>query len=221
MKKKILLILGSLFVVIAGVIVISAGEAHIVNVTAHIENALKVSPLTGELEFGTVFPEQYKEKRIFITTSDSFCQPSQRDFLSIDYQIVQKAKCIGPTGDYKPVDWATHQCPVGYKEMPLLCPYLSKTPVYIDPLPYTDHGVLAFHNLAEIAIGTINKDHDLLDEWKIDLPVPCFNGYCSQDYDAFVKSYNPDADSRDFEAPGDPEGTNFGCDLWIETTKIY
>lgn len=219
MKKKILIILGSVFVVIAGVVVVSAGEAHIVNVTAHVENALKVLP--SSQNFGAVFPQQYKEKRLFVTTSESFCQPTQREFLNINYQIVQKAKCINAAGKYAPVDWATHECPAGYTEMPLLCPYLSKTPVYTDPAPYTDYGVLAFHDLGTIATGTINKDHDLLDEWKIDLPVPCFEGYCSQDYDEFVKSYNPNADSRDFEAPGNPEGTDFGCDLWIETTRIY
>jgi len=206
--------------VLGGIAAFSAFEAHVINVTAHIENALKVIP-DAPIAFGTVFPQEHLERRIFITTSESFCQSTQRRVLNIDYKIVQKPKCINEAGQYAPVDWATHECPVGYNSMPLLCPFLSKTPVYEDPVPYTDYGVPAFHDLSAIATGTINKDHDLLDEWIIDLAVPCYEGYCSQDYDEFVHSYNPLANPHDFEAIGNPAGTTFGCDLWFEVTKIY
>ena len=206
----------------------SAYEAHVINVTAHIENALEAFP--SERDFGTVFPQEYHEKKIWITTSESFCATDQRRVLAIDYKIVQKPKCICvddaycTIDEYAPVDYATHKCPDGFKEMPLLCPFLSKTPAYEDPSPYTDYGVPAFHNPEDpssIAIGTIHKDNDLMDEWIIDLAVPCFEGYCSQDYDEFVRSYNPDADPHDYEAIGDPDGTDFGCDLWVEVTDIY
>ncbi len=237
MKKKILLTIGGMVIVVAGIIGMAAYEAHVINVTAHIENALKVTP-NAPIAFGTVFPQENFERRLFVTTSESFCQPTQRRVLNIDYKIVQKPKCICnnqpigdgfaaaavdpcPQGQYAPVDYATHLCPAGYHEMPLLCPYLSKMPVYQDPAPYTDSGVPAFHDLNAVATGTINKDHDLLDEWKIDLAVPCFDGYCAQDYDEFVHSYNPQADPHDFEAPGNPEGTDFGCDFWFEVTNIY
>jgi len=220
MKKKIALSLVAVVAVVGGVVAMSAYEAHVINVTAHIENALRVTP-NAPIAFGTVFPQEYFERNLFVTTSESFCAGDQRRVLNIDYKIVQKAKCINEAGEYAPVDYATHLCPDGYKEMPLLCPFLSKTPVYEDPAPYTDYGVPAFHDPSVVAIGTINKDHDLLDEWIIDLAVPCFEGYCSQDYDEFVHSHNPDADPHDFEALGDPNGTDFGCDLWIEVTNIY
>ena len=108
--------------------------------------------------------------------------------------------------------------------MPSLCPYLSKTPKYIDKDPYTDYGVLAFHDPEDptsVAVGTIHKDFDLMDEWTIDLVVPCFEGTCGQDWPAFVASYNLDADPRDYEAPAELEEEDFGCDLWIEVTDIY
>lgn len=220
MTKKILITLGSLVAVVAGVAAMSAYESHVINVTAHIENALKVTP-NAPIAFGTVFPQEYFERRLFITTSESFCQSDQRRVLNIDYKIAQKPKCINPAGGYTPVDYATHECPEGYDEMPLLCPFLSKTPVYQDKPPYTDYGVPAFHDPSVVATGTINKDNDLLDEWIIDLAVPCYEGYCSQDYDEFVKLHNPQADPHNFEAQGDPDGTDFGCDLWVEVTKIY
>lgn len=222
MKKKIILGLIAVIAVVAGVVAFSAYEAHVINVTAHIENALKVLPHSGELVFGTVFPQEYLEKRIWITTSESFCKGEQRRVLNIDYKIVQKPKCINQAGEYAPVDYDTHECPDGYEEMPLLCPYLSKTPVQEDNPPYTDYGVPAFHDPAtSIAVGTIHKDNDLSDEWIVDLAVPCFEGYCSQDWPAFVVSHNPEANPKDYEAVGDPEGTTFGCDLWVEVTDIY
>lgn len=220
MKKKILLGLVAVAVVAGGVAALSAYEAHVINVTAHIENALKVSPASGELVFGTVFPQEYLEKHIWITTSESFCEADQRRVLMIDYKIVQKPKCINETGEYAPVDYATHLCPEGYKQMPVLCPYLSKTPIDDDDVPYDDYGVPAFHDVSAIATGTIHKDYDLEDEWIIDLAVPCFEGYCSQDFDEFVRGINPAANPNDFILPYSLESSDFGCDLWIEVTGI-
>ena len=223
--KKILLVVGGLAIAIATVPLFAAFEAHVINVTAHIENALKVSPLSGEISFGTVFPQEYFiNKTISITTSSSFCQSTQRRVLNIDYRIVQKPKCINEVGEYAPVNYWNDQCPDGYVEMPSLCPYLSKTPKHPDEPPYEDSGVLAFHNPEDpssIATGTINKDHDLLDEWTIDLAVPCFEGYCSQDWDEFVRGINPDADPNAYILPYELESHTFGCDLWVEVTGIY
>ena len=222
-NKKILLTLLAGFVLVVSLPLMAAYEAHVINVTAHIENALRVIP-PGEMTFGTVFPQEYHEKNIVVTTSESFCAGDQRRVLNIDYKIVQKPKCVNEAGEYAPVDHATHECPVGYEEMPLLCPYLSKTPAHEDPPPYDDYGVPAFHDPsdpASIATGTINKDHDLADEWIIDLAVPCFDGMCAQDYVEFVHSYNPDADPDDYTPLAELESSDFGCDLWIEVTDIY
>ena len=221
-NKKFLLTLLAGFVFVVSLPLMAAYEAHVINVTAHIENALKVTP--DDLVFGTVFPQEYHEKRIWITTSSSFCAIDQRRVLNIDYNIVQKPKCVNSAGEYAPVDYATHECPVGYEEMSLLCPYLSKTPAYVDSEPYRDYGVPAFHDPsdpASIATGTISKAGDLLDEWIIDLAVPCFDGMCAQDYDEFVHSHNPDVDPDDYTPLAELESSDFGCDLWIEVTDIY
>ena len=224
MNKKILLSLGAVLAVVAGVVGMAAYEAHIINVTAHIENALKVIPDTGGLNFGTVFPQEYLAKNITITTSQSFCESDQTRVLNIDYKIVQKPKCINAAGEYAPVDYSTHACPAGYTEMPSLCPYLSKTPMDGDLDPYDDSGVSAFHNpldASSVAFGTINKKFDLQDDWMIDLAVPCFRGMCAQDWPAFVDSHNPDAIPSDYELPASLESSLFGCDLWVEVTDIY
>jgi len=219
MKKK------KLALIIVGItVVLSVFQASVINVSAQIDNALKIIPVTKKLSYEVVFPQEYFEKRIWITTSETFCDPDQTTYLNIDYQIIQRPK---PKRD--PID---PQCILGtnvtlddhrlychenpedlYCCYPTLCPYLSKIPVYTDPAPYTDHGIPAFHDPNDpgsIAIGTINKYHDLADEWKIDLHVPCFEGMCAQDWQ-----------HPGYEAPKELEGSDFGCDLWIEVTKIY
>ena len=133
MKKKIILGLGAVAIVIAGVASFSAWEAHIINVTAHIENALAVSP--DALDFGTVFPQEYLLSNPFtVGLSQSFLD--QEDAYRVDYVIKQKTKCvcneygiietICNEGDHAPIGWDTHQCPDGFEAMLSLCPYLSK-----------------------------------------------------------------------------------------------
>lgn len=88
--KKILLGLATCAVVVSGVAVMSAFEAHIINVTAHIENALAVSP--HGIDFGTVFPQEYREKDFTIRLSDSFMNKDQTEVRDVMYKIVQKPK---------------------------------------------------------------------------------------------------------------------------------
>jgi len=225
MSKKILFGLSTILVVIGGIAAMSAYEAHVINVTAHIENALKVLPLSGELVFGTVFPQEYLEKRIWITTSQSFCEGDQRRVLAIDYKIVQKPKPIWPIPEVcefyglpeVTIEDMRAYCHDYSEDLdccyPSLCPYLSKDPIDDDPEPYDDHGVAAFHDPndpSSISTGTIHKDNDLSDEWIIDLDVPCFEGYCAQDWTYYG-----------WELPYELESETFGCDLWVEVTDIY
>lgn len=221
MRKKVLLLLfSSVVLVTAGVVALSAYEAHVVNVTAHIENALKILPLTKKIDFGTVFPQEHRERSMTITTSESFCESTQTRVTNIDYKIVQKPKPIWPEpgecGQYfNSIEDARAYChdsePLDLNCCyPSLCPYLSKIPVYTEP---GDIGVPSFHDPEDpssIAVGTINKDTDLSDEWTIDLDVPCFEGMCAQDWT-----------HQGWELDPALEESTFGCDLWIEATDIY
>ena len=105
---------------------------------------------------------------------------------------------------------------------PLLCPYLSKTPANLDG---NDVGIPAFHDPfdpANIATGSIDKNGAVVgDNWVIDLAVPCFEDQCAQDWPDFVLSHNPDANPDEFMAPKGMSGEVFGCDLWVEVTRIY
>ena len=226
MTKKILLILGSLVLVIGGVAAVSAFEAHIINVTAHIENALRVHPV-GPFEYGTVFPQEHFNGAAFtIGTSDSFSAPTQRRVQNIEYVIKQKPK---PKPDYvenvgfdEASRWCRENTPVNANDSyyancyPSLCPYISKNPQIQEP---GDVGVPSFHNpLSQWAIGKLYKQlvptdpkpMDIDDQWVLDLSVPCFEGQCAQDWT-----------HPGFELPAGLESQVFGCDLWVEVTNIY
>lgn len=102
MIKKILLGLVAAVVVVGGVASMSAYEAHIINVTAKIENALSVTP--EEIMFGTVFPQEsfIYDQDLVIGLSDSFLAESRVD--DVNYVIKQKPKPrdVEPDGLLKP-----------------------------------------------------------------------------------------------------------------------
>lgn len=77
MKKKIVLGLGALATAVAMLPLFAAFEAHVINVTATIENALEV-PLK-EIEFGTVFPQEKLDKTFTVSLSDAFINAIDAD----------------------------------------------------------------------------------------------------------------------------------------------
>jgi len=230
MKKKILLSLIAIVAVVGGVAAMSAYEAHVINVTAHIENALSVSP--KEIAFGTVFPQEYVENDFTISLSQSFQAADRVD--DVKYIIKQKPKCecdlwdeenspeenarVCPEGRYLPVGYDTHACQIGYTAMPDLCRFLSKMPqdpneTEIGEPSYYDPGADACLPSIRPAIqasGKLAKSlEDFSDTWTVDLKVPPVAGYIGQDW--------PES-CADYTVPTD--GVNYGCDLWVEVTEI-
>jgi len=225
--------LAAVAVVVAGVAAMSAYEAHVVNVTARIENALKVKP--DHIKFGTVFPQEKLEESLLIKLSKSFKNEDRVD--DVEYVIKQKPK-VRPSGQNPEGDPYATINPGGQGEVvaheyclntipndpgdpadpyyehcyPNLCGQLSKHP---DGTPANDTGVDAPHawdKAGPHALGRLAKsEQDLEDNWLIDLVVPGFRGMVDQDYTEDV--YGPLLDPRF-------EHEKFGCDLWIEVTEI-
>ncbi len=227
--KRIGLGFGTVALVIAGAASFAAFEAHVVNVTAKIENALYVHPESRN--FGTVFPQEYLKKGIFITFSESFSEADQNRVTKVDYVIKQKPKPRTDTPEertwchdsWPPVDPGDPNDPYYVRCYPFLGPYLSKTPANLDG---NDVGVPAFHDpfdLTMVAKGTIDKEGVFVgDNWVIDLAVPCFTGFCSQDWADFVRQHNPSVtDPSIYTLDPRLEHQIFGADLWVEVTKIY
>lgn len=67
--KKVILIVTALVMVVSGVAAVSAYEAHIINVTAHVENALDVD--TTAADFGVMFPQEWNKikREVGLSTS--------------------------------------------------------------------------------------------------------------------------------------------------------
>lgn len=247
--KKILLGFGTLAIAIAVVPMFAAFEAHVVNVTATIENALSV-PL-DPIVFGTVFPQEHLNKSLLVSLSNSFLNEDRVD--DVEYIIRQKPKCgitsqNGEVLDYSstatghvslgPVDEIIIDCGPAPRDLaqgetwgvlPSLCEYISKEPDE-NPEPGNDGSLASFHEpftfVGHQLVWNDVKGHlaksanDLSDNWTIDLAVPCFGGYCAQDWTDFVHRINPDADPSEYTQPIANEHKVFGCDLWIEVGGI-
>ena len=247
MKKKLILGLAAIAAILVTLPMFAAFEAHVINVTAQIENALFVHP--EGLEYGTVFPQEHLLTSFFMTFSQSFSATDQRRVGTVEYVIKQKPKPLPAFVVAEGVDVARAWCHDNYPATPYstadplwttylgncypsLCPYLSKHPE-VDENPLlpgnqTNDGpaIPAFHNPfdpSSVATGMINKfGIDVGDVWVIDLAVPCFEDQCAQDWASFVHGLNPNAgDAEQYKLPQDLEHGVFGCDLWFEVTDIY
>jgi hypothetical protein len=222
MAKKLLMGLLAVLVVAGGVAALSAYEAHVINVTAHIENALTVHP--EDIEFGTVFPQEYVEDTFWVALSQSFLD--EKTVNDVEYKITQKPKCVDRAGNYYPVDYATHKCPVletgeQTQELPLLCPFLSKLNIEHDvdegaaendkdlPSYYVEYApdYCVWPNTGEASGMLVKTIGDYVDSWTVDLKVPPVDGYVGQDWPAGC----PTVPTNDI---------TYGCDLWIEITNI-
>src|SRR3989338_7064093 len=240
MKKKLLLSLAALAAISLGMVGISAFEAHIINITAHIENALTVPVEAEGLSFGTVFPEEVFYKNFDIRLSESFMKEPRVD--DVEYVLRQKPKCGVPIPDTDRVRYSefaqvtedeqgnfvcpeveipgTDQTQVQSVMLPLLCPYLSKTELDANGAT-TDNSIPAFHGpltnwtmadtLATQLSGHLSKaELKTSASWLLDLHAPCFKGECAQD-NVIPPAYQYDPAFED---------QLFGCDLWIEVTNI-
>lgn len=215
-----------------GVVGMSAFEAHIINVTAHIENALSVN--TEPIVFGTVFPQEYFEKPFNINLSRSFQDAGRVD--DVEYKIVQKLKpcpvhkeSCGETcerlvpDDPTCVEDTTAETPhnqTGWHYLSL-CQYLSKTnddndgteaendvshPSYF--VPATAGASAQCQTVTVQAAGRLSKiAQDITDDWKVDLKVPPVKGQAGQDWPDGC----PTVEAND---------KTYGCDLWVEVTGI-
>ena len=91
--KKAILIVAALMLVVSGVAAVSAYEAHVVNVKAHVENALQVS--AAELDFGVVFPEEWLNQHFDVIFSSSWYD--QTRVTEVDFQVWAEDKVLDDT----------------------------------------------------------------------------------------------------------------------------
>lgn len=254
--KKILLSTGAITAVLVGASMFAAFEAHVVNVTARIENALSVQ--TDWIDFGTVFPQEHLDQTMDIALSGSFISEDRVD--DVQYFIRQKPKCaitsdngtvlvdepLATTGhiivENEEVRVDCGEAPrtlengENWGVLPSLCPYISKSGNDPDGTSEeNDETTTSFHQPWTIdgndvsyldTRGYLAKSiQDTLDTWTIDLAVPCFGGYCAQDWLTFVRDITGNDtltldEANKFVQPFENEHKVFGCDLWVEVSGV-
>jgi len=95
--KKAVLIVSALLLVVSGVAAVSAYEGHLVDIKAHVENAIGVD--TYELDYGTSFPQEQREDDLLFGLSNSFMDVNQTRVSSVTYELYWELK---PAGDHDP-----------------------------------------------------------------------------------------------------------------------
>ena len=234
-QRRIFIVCAVFGVALATLPLFSAFEAHIINVTAQIENGCLIR--IPDIDFGTTFPQEKLDKTFNVELSGSFIASDEFD--ALQYRIQQKPKCWNLDNEnliYGEVmeEDSRYICKdTGFEMLPLLCPYLSKHELTTDG---TDNGgendsvgIPAFHGLpgvwdisktlaTEVTGRLVKSGDDISDTWNIDLKVPCFSRHCAQDWEDFVIGINPNANPDDYIQPLENEHKIFGCDLWLEIT---
>ena len=227
MKTKAILILAALLMVVSGVAAVSAYEAHIINVKAHVENALTVN--TAEIDFGTVFPEEYFMEERNISLSESALAElgngEEGDLENVNYEIFAEYKIFEP-GDPQPTyyrwlgDWLWVDMD---GEMPSGDTMGDWTNVGAQPdATFANDGTEQANAPSPMAKGTGHtgqlNDANREDDLSVLLLTPCFHGYYNIDTD-IKPDWWPlgtwpllDQDLHD--------GVDLGLDLKVQITSI-
>jgi len=225
--KKVLLVLVALVLVLSGVAMVSAYEAHLSNVKVHVENALTIP---ASYDFGTVFPEQWKVYLNAIRTSDSFCAQTRVNGVNFTVWVEQKLLSDNGTPD-DPADDTYY-------------PWLGDA-LYIgidvaDPRPEEAGGDLKWvGNVTPSGppgalwvmdsprpISKDTKHYNMTDWITVGLDVPVFEGYYNELTDVATKPSDLDhptviiaANDTDRWYPED--GVDLGVDLKFQVTSIF
>ncbi len=224
--KKVILILVALVLVVSGIAAVSAYEAHIINVKAHVENAMSVDP--GEIDFGTVFPEEWFTKEITITTSISFCEDTQLRVGTIFFKVYAAWKPLPDASGYYP--WLGEAIYLGFYEDEVPPPNLLATDlVNVGAAPTGPPGVThALLGGEEFAIRKFPIPPDV-SYLVIGLDVPVFEGYWNEHTDVTTKPSGLPGPSQVIPEflPGNipnpawnPAGVDLGVDIIIQVTGI-
>jgi hypothetical protein len=235
--KKVLLVLGALVMVLSGVAMVSAYEAHMVNVKAHIETAMVTSvPGAGWLEFGTTFPEEFRVKWFTISTSGSFCGGEQTRMDTINYEVWVDRKTKLGGGYYR---WLGDALYIGVDSTNLWPNDASAQPFPGDLVPVGPGwpppiGPVISDNITKMDVDGIPGADDGYDVIYVALDVPVFDEYYNADTDICPKPnhlceptlilYPPPNDPHDRYYPNGKDGSGdpviLGAEVKIQVTNI-
>lgn len=228
--KRVLLGLVALVMVVSGVAAVSAYEAHVVNVKAHVENAMTLIDVGGgplyKMEFGTVFPEEWLTKTFKVSMSGSFCSYDNHQEIDYDIWVVEKPILDGsgnPTGNFYP--WLGDALYIG---IDTIGAGFIKYPD--DAVPPKGPGHLKHVGYTvptgPVATGHLNKPAPQHQSVTVGLDVPVFRKY----YNALTDPEPKPSGRLDPTVIIEPEdtaryhpdgGVTLGAEIKVQITKIY
>lgn len=232
--KKVLLVLVALVVVLSGVAMVSAYEAHVINVKAKVENALTVT--TAQVNYGTVFPEEWLTREFKVKHSVSFCELGQTRVDAIDYDIWVTRKPAEGSPPYPyPVEnilgvdyyyWLGDALYIGIFDTDPV----DSAKMYPLSAPGQPSGELVHVTTATAPIlsDTITKEttwgyapDDWYDVIVVGLDVPVFDGYWNDLTDVPIKPSGLDGPTVVLTGERNVQGIILGADIVIQVTSIY
>ena len=227
--KKVILILAALVLVASGVAAVSAYEAHMINVKAHVENALSVN--TTDVDFGTVFPQEWEMRHRSFELSESAVNATvDEELLGVTVQMFAEWKpSENRTFFYEdPIGSGNWTQSSGYYNWMGYFTYLgwdtnTNAPAMIAAGPglIGDPPVGAPGTVALPIAGNFTLTDDTSHTMWIGIDVPVFEGYSNNLTDPTPKPSG--LDDPTWEAPIPPfdeEGTDFGIDLKFQVIDI-
>ena len=214
---------------------VSAFEAHAINVTAHVENAMTVG--VDHIDYGTVFPEEWLIRQTTLGVSSSFCEPTQTRVSVIEYQVwvVEKPDPNNPPSNFP---WLGDALYIGIEEDPNNTSTAIRFPVgvgsgILQPVGAGAPPILVLSRALDLHKAS-NQDptFDFGDLLIIGLDVPVFEGFWNAKTDVdpkpsglsgptvVIETSDTDRYFPDGEYPnGDP--VILGADIVIQITDIH
>jgi hypothetical protein len=232
--KKVILVIAALVLVISGVAAVSAYEAHLINVRAHVENAIDVT--VREINFGTVFPEEWMTKQFTVQTSGSFCKETQTRVGNVDYEIWVEwkpaegmdfaywdgADWVQSSGFY---NWMGYFTYIGAFDAPPGAPLFAGDLTMVGDPPAGVPGTSAKFVAGPFTLSKFAvSPPDLDDKVVVGIDAPVFDGYYNMYTDPEPKpsGLNDPTYIIPADMPGfDSHGMDFGLDLKIQVVNIY
>ena len=237
--KKVLLVLVALVVVLSGVAMVSAYEAHVINVKAKVENALMVT--TEQVHYGTVFPEEWLTRQFKVKHSDSFCELTQTRVDTITYEVWVTRKLVedpppspypAPVEDILGVDyyyWLGDALYIGIFDTFPVDP-AKMYPDDADPLGHGVNGTLKHvtTDTAPILSDNISKEttwgfapDDWYDVIVVGLDVPVFQGSWNDLSDVPIKPSGRNGPTVELTGERNVQGIVLGAEIKIQVTNIF
>jgi hypothetical protein len=227
--KKVLLVLVAVVLVASGVAAVSAYEAHVINVRAHVENAMLVP--SAPIEFGTVFPEEWIVKDFRVQHSTSFCWDDQWRVDSFNYSVYVEWKILsdngtpGDTSDDTYYKWLGDALYIGIDPAVEKPEAIGGNLKWVGPdPPATQPGALWVMDCPQPIYKQKSGTQNRSDKIVVAMDVPVFEGYYNPLTDPEPKPSglnDPTVIIAKDDPRWDPDGVDLGVDLKFQVTNIW